>query len=316
MGNMNRTIKFIFFGCLLIIAFYSPRKAAAAEKVSILIVKTNNSEPYDLALKGFKEVLHSVQNFNIQYFEYNLSEGQPNFKQILSNKPAIVLAIGTTASKSIANYVSDIPTIYSMILDPSLLTGSNTSSNTSGCLIHIPTVVKCDYLSKLLPKIKTIGLLYTDATVKYNDDLITYTKASGIKYISKKISSAKELRDAFQDLFWRIDVLFMVPDSHIYTILETKNIVVQCITNKIALVGLSSPYTEAGALFSLDCDFEDIGKQSGELALDILNGKKHRNVQLTYPRKFKLSLNLGSAMKIGVKLNNQVLEQCSEVFGK
>ena len=78
-------------------------------------------------------------------------------------------------------------------------------------------------------------------------------------------------------------------------------------------MGLSSAYVRAGALFALDCDYDDIGKQAGEVALLILCGNSPYEVPITTPRKIYLSINQKTAERIGIEIPAALLKIAEEV---
>jgi putative ABC transport system substrate-binding protein len=75
-------------------------------------------------------------------------------------------------------------------------------------------------------------------------------------------------------------------------------------------------YTEAGALLSFDCDFEDNGRQAGEAALKVLSGVKPADIPTAFPENYKLSINALTAKKIGITIPSIYLKKNIEVFGQ
>ncbi len=71
---------------------------------------------------------------------------------------------------------------------------------------------------------------------------------------------------------------------------------------------------KAGALFALSCDNADIGRQSGQLTVKILNGTQPTDLPVTVPTKIRLAINLKTAKRIGLKIPSQIVVQANEVF--
>ena len=79
-------------------------------------------------------------------------------------------------------------------------------------------------------------------------------------------------------------------------------------------MGLSSSFVTAGALMSLSCDYEDIGKQAAEIADRILKGESVGDIPVAVPRKVSLSLNLRTADRIRLRIPDAVIESANEVI--
>jgi len=290
----------------------------AKEHTLIYLVKTSDSAAYNQAEAGFKKTLSESKTGAVDYSEHGLSENEEELiGKIRAEKPALILTIGTAASKVISNKINDIPVVFCMVLDPTLIR-SKEKKNVCGSSIQIPPVeAQCRFVNEIAPGSKRYGIIYTAKTQEFFNGLEAYSKKSNLQVIGKKISSSRELAEAFNDLSWRIDLLFMVPDPAIYTVPSTKYVIINCLEKKIGLVGLSSLYTEAGALLSFDCDFEDIGRQAGETALKVIDGEKPGNIPTTIPENYKPSINLTTAKKIGVVISPSIyLKRNIEVFGQ
>ncbi len=70
---------------------------------------------------------------------------------------------------------------------------------------------------------------------------------------------------------------------------------------------------KAGALYSLDWDFQDLGMQCGEMAVKILRGN-YPVSRAEYPRKLKYSINLKTASQMKVTIPEKVLLGSDQVF--
>jgi putative tryptophan/tyrosine transport system substrate-binding protein len=78
---------------------------------------------------------------------------------------------------------------------------------------------------------------------------------------------------------------------------------------------LSSLYTRAGALLSFDCDYVNLGRQTGEIALRLLNGENIAGIKEEHPKDVKISINLSVAERLGINFPAQVIKEAM-IFGK
>jgi putative ABC transport system substrate-binding protein len=80
------------------------------------------------------------------------------------------------------------------------------------------------------------------------------------------------------------------------------------------VVGLSRYYSKDGAIISFDCDYLDMGKQAGELAVKIIDGTKPKDIASVQPRKINFSLNLIVAKKLGVKFSPEIIKAATFIY--
>ena len=84
--------------------------------------------------------------------------------------------------------------------------------------------------------------------------------------------------------------------------------------NNLPLIGLSDHFVKMGALFAVGPDYEDIGRQSGELAARILSGEEPGDLSYVSPRRVLLSLNLRTAEIIGIRVPDHVVRSAAATY--
>jgi ABC-type uncharacterized transport system substrate-binding protein len=107
-----------------------------------------------------------------------------------------------------------------------------------------------------------------------------------------------------------------LPDSKIYFVQSIKYLLLEGVRRKFPIVGLSSFFTKAGTVMSMECDYKDIGKQTAEVAELVLKGSDPSTTKISVPRKVVYSLNLQVAERIGRHFPQKLIDGASEVFGK
>jgi putative ABC transport system substrate-binding protein len=105
----------------------------------------------------------------------------------------------------------------------------------------------------------------------------------------------------------------MLPDQTVLTPRSSRFIIFELIKAGIPIMGLSSGYVKAGALLALDCNYIDIGRQSGELAVRILAGQPPAQLPQTQPRTFTLAVNMKVREHLRVPLNDRVIKDSNVV---
>jgi len=313
--TFNKMSKFSLYLLFLLLLFISiPSLWSEPEQKTIAIITSQEKGPYNQAVIGFKEYLKK-NKIDVQYSEYDLSQEKEPVKiceKIRNEKPTLVLAIGSNAKKLAEDNLTDIPVVYSMVL----LSEPFTRVNMTGVSLHIPLDVKINALKRILPEAKKVGLVYSAKTEDEKGKITRAIEKEKLQLLAKKVDSEKDLQMAIEDIEQKIDCFWMLPDSTIYSPESVKYLLMSGLKQKFAVIGLASSYVEAGALFSLDCDYENIGQQTAELALKILNGEKAANLPAEFPHKTKLSLNLIVAEEIGLKIPEKIIKEADKVFKK
>jgi putative ABC transport system substrate-binding protein len=305
----------IFYKLLIILSFLifylQCSISLAQDKKVVIVIKSIENKQSSFALRGFKESL--IKN-NISFIlkEYKAGDGKNIFNKINPQNTDLLLTIGTPATKLCIDHVKNIPVIFSMVLHPpkSMLK----ADNLTGVSLNIPVKTQFEYLNKILPKSKKIGVLYNP---EENGRIIKKAVqiAGQLGYILT-IFPIKSPKDILKISDLKIDVLWLIPDMTVCQPTIIKHILLNALKQKIPVIGISPSYVKAGALFALSCDYEDIGHQSGELAIKILNGKTSKHTHINVPRKTKLYLNIAVMKRLGLIISDQILNSAEEVFGK
>jgi putative ABC transport system substrate-binding protein len=81
-------------------------------------------------------------------------------------------------------------------------------------------------------------------------------------------------------------------------------------------MGYNRSWARGGALLALSCDYKDVGRQTGEIVLRVLNGENYSDLTISRPRKVKLYLNEIVADRLGIKFPKKILQKAEEVFGQ
>ncbi|UCH95048.1 MAG: ABC transporter substrate-binding protein [Candidatus Aminicenantes bacterium] len=282
----------------------------------IVVVESLAASHYNDAVNGFKETLKkeniSAHLKRIECDPKNESKKEDMIKEIQSQQPALILTMGTTATKFISDKINDLPIVFTMIMDP---WGTDIAArNIVGTSLDIPAQLHLETLKTVVPKCKRIGMIYNPPE---NETIARKAKqaanALGLILNAYPVNSEKEI-PKIKDL--NIDLLWIIPDTVVCRPAILKRILFSCLKNKVAVMGFSRQYARAGALLAVTCDYEDIGRQSGETAVKLLKGENYSHLKITVPRKVKFYLNKTVAHRLGISIPGEIIQKASEVFGQ
>jgi putative ABC transport system substrate-binding protein len=111
------------------------------------------------------------------------------------------------------------------------------------------------------------------------------------------------------------DAIWMIPDTAIFTVETTRDVLLVALRNKIPVIGISPLYVKAGALFSLSCNYTAIGKQGAEIAAQILNNHTSpADVKIADPTVMDLSINTNIAEYLGKRIPDSMLREAANVY--
>ena len=283
---------------------------SAAPRVAVSVIFSSDLKPYQESWQGFKAFLDE-KGLGLWVSKHNLGETNPEeiFSKVRREKPDLVFALGTRASKLARERIKDVPVVFSMVLDPGMIVGPNIS----GVSLDIPAKMKLREVKRVLPNVKKIGLIYSSGTISQYREISQTCQELGFQLIARKIDAAKEFPRALKEIAGQADCFLMIPDPKIYFPRQVEHLLLESLRRKFPVVGLSSFYTKAGALISFDCDYKDLGRQAGEIALKIIDGENPADIQPQRPRKIKFSLNLLTAERLEIKIPSAIIKQASEV---
>lgn len=272
---------------------------AASQK--IIVVKSADLKPYQDVLNGLRDECGcDVQEMKVR--------GEEDRKKIVDNHPVAVVAIGTAAFKKVRS-ITNLPVIYIMVI-PSEATPP-LSSNISGVSLDFSPDAYLSMMTALFPKAKRIGLVYDPRnTAAFVGDAAKAARAVNVELVTEQVRDLSMIPDALNDLRYKIDVLWMVPDPTVVTNEIVDDMLRFSFQNNVPIVTFSKKYVEMGAVASLDIDPYDMGVQ----AASIVNGLSAKQTAITvYARKSHLTINKKVASKLGLTIKDGIFTAAETV---
>src|SRR6266571_4556757 len=251
------------------------RAAGAEVRIDVLI--SQDAEPYQQALEGFRHAFD-----------------QAGLKAMVEVFPLH----GNAAAAGLILNADDL----------------GKAPNATGVVLEFPVETEFQWLLRVLPGQKKIGVLFNPTENQGRIDAAAKAARSvGLTLQARKVDSPRELPDALDSLANRADVLWGVADQVVLNSQTVKPILLFSIRNRIPFIGLSQTWVKAGALYALDRDYADIGMQCAELAAKILQGKPPRALPPVSPRKVIYSVNLKTARLLKLEIEAGLLRGAQAV---
>ena len=290
--------------------------ASSAIAGDVAVIMSARVDAYEEALRGFKRSLrHRI------VVEYNMVGDFDRGREILAEikskvKPDLIFAVGIWALQVVVGETTNIPVVYAMILNPPSIIGAG-SKNVTGASMNVPVEQTIHLFKQLGPQIRRLGVVFDRTKTGYLVSLAdAIAREQGLQLITKAIRSPREAIPALDSLQEeRIDALWIVPDETILAPEVVQYMLLFSYRNKVPLLGLSERHAQMGALLSLSfASSEDIGRQAGDLANSILEGKTAAEIPYTTARQVKLIVNLKTAQRLGIEIPKSIIAMADNLI--
>ena len=154
--------------CLAIwVIFLFTAVAYAGARDLVVVVKSREAEPYDIALKNLRRTLRD-KGVDAQIEEYLLPEDNQGkderLAELKKKNPQLFVTLGSAATERVSKAVKDSPVLFCMVLNPAasgFIRSMNASGNNlTGASLDIPPQVQFEALRSIVPNLKRIGVIY------------------------------------------------------------------------------------------------------------------------------------------------------------
>ena len=270
----------------------------------------------DATREGFVDELAKqgyVEGKNIEIDLQNAQGEQRNLKTIsqqLAESSDVVLAIATPSAQSLANTTHTTPVIFSAVTDPVSAKlvesrehpGGNVTGTSDQSSDAISTQI--NLIKKVLPKAKTIGILYTQSepnSVVQKDEAKRLLEEKGFTVVEKTILDSNNVKAAAESLMAEVDMVFVPTDNIISSTMETVKQV--SIKHKVPVFGGSTEMIAVGGLYNYGTNYEELGRQTARMLIRVLKGEKPENIAVELPEKLELHTNKEMADALGIDIS-------------
>ena len=270
----------------------------------------------DATREGFVDELAKqgyIEGENIEIDLQNAQGEQRNLKTIsqqLAESSDVVLAIATPSAQSLANTTQTTPVIFSAVTDPVSAKlvesrehpGGNVTGTSDQSSDAISTQI--NLIKKVLPKAKTIGILYTQSepnSVVQKDEAKRLLEEKGFTVVEKTILDSNNVKAAAESLMAEVDMIFVPTDNIISSTMETVKQV--SIKHKVPVFGGSTEMVAVGGLYNYGTNYEELGRQTARMLVRVLKGEKPENIAVELPEKLELHTNQEMADALGIDIS-------------
>lgn len=262
----------------------------------------------ELEANGYKDEI----NFDWQYesAQNNAALATQIAQKFIGEKAEVLVTIGTNVSQGCLQAIQQsgtkIPMVFASVTDPvlsKLITSNKTPQNgVTGVSNYVSAKDQFQFFKKLLPHLKTLGVVYNPGEANSAvllEEMHKVGKELNIEIITAAASRTSDVSTATQSLLSKVDAIFINNDNT--ALASFDSVVAAARIENIPVFVSDVDCVSKGALAALGADQYALGRQVGKMIVAILKDPNMANTQtMQYPAVIQEEINrrIASELKI------------------
>lgn len=301
-------------------------EAKESEKLTIGITQIVEHPALDSAREGFIDALAAGGYKDGEKVVFDITNAQNDKSNALTiaqkfanDKVDMIFAIATPSAQAAFQATTEIPILITAVTDPveAGLVDSmeKPGKNVTGTTDMNPIAEQLDLIKKFVPDAKKVGVIFNAGEVNSEVQVKVareVAKKIGFELVEVSVATTADVNQAASSLVGRVDAIYVPTDNTVVSALESVLQVAE--ENDIPVIAGEGDSVERGALATYGIDYYELGKQTGEMAIRILEGEDPAGMPIEKQKNMKLYLNKKAAQAMGVEIPKDVLEQADEIF--
>ena len=316
---------------LLVLALALPLTGGCAEEAEyeIGLTQFGTHPAADNGRQGFIDALADagfVEGENVAYDyqnpEFDATVEQTIAQKFVDDKVDLIFSFGTSVSLQCINAAegTDIPVLFCAVTDPvaaglvSSWTHPDEDVTGTSDMIEVDSTV--DLILQIVPGLERLGTVYNAGEVnsvvlveKLND----VCDALDITVVEVTVSTPADVQLAALSLVSQgVDAIWVGTDNTVVSGLAA--LIQVCEDNMIPLFPSDDESIEIGGIACLGFAYYDVGYQTGEMAVKILEGTPASDIPVELGRVFSYSVNTEAAETYGVTIPQAILDKALNIY--
>lgn len=270
----------------------------------------------ELKSKGYEEGKNLTVDF--QSAQGSTANAAQIAKKFAGSNPDVIVAIATPSAQSVVAATKTIPVVYAGVTDPvaaKLVPGWEASNtNVTGVSDELPLEPQIDLMKKLVPAVKNVGYVYSPGEVNSTivlDQLKAKLSPQGINLVAAPAQRSSDVLTAARSLNGKVDLIYTSLDNNVVSSYES--MYKAAVEMKKPLIASDTGSVKRGAVAALGVNYYDLGKKTGDVVFQILNGKKAGEIPSARMETLDLFLSKKNAAAEGITLPEELIKQAKEV---
>lgn len=283
-------------------------------------------EALDASREGFLEVLKEngyTEGENLE-IDYKNAQGEGPTALAIAQEFAeedkdLVFAIGTGSAQASYNANKEIPILITAVTDPVdagiVESFESPQTNVTGTSDGVPIEPQLELMKKIFPELQTIGVIYTTAEPNSEYQVKKLREATaklGLTLKEVGINTLNDVGSVLPSMLEEIEVLYTPTDN---TVASAYALIVKLATDKdIPVFCAEDAGVNAGGLISAGLDYHTLGRETGEMAVEVLKGTAPKDIAVKTQQKPVIVVNAQVAKDFGITIPQEVLDE-AKVLG-
>lgn len=269
----------------------------------------------DAATEGFKKALED-KGLKVKFVDQNAQGDQNNTRSIAQklagDKVDMIFANATPSAQAALSVTKDIPILFTSVTDPVgaglVKSFDEPGDNITGTTDNHPDATKktIDFMTKEVGA-KKIGIVYNSGeqnSVVQVEAVEKLAKENGASLVKVSVSTSAEVKQASESLVGRVDAIYIPTDNTVVSALES--VISVANSKKIPLFVGELDSMKKGAVAASGFSYYDLGYETGEMAAEILTGKKKPSeIPVALPQSLALMINKKAAEAQGLTVKDE-----------
>ncbi|HAU8250148.1 TPA: ABC transporter substrate-binding protein [Vibrio vulnificus] len=263
-----------------------------------------------------------VEGKNLE-FDYKTAQGNPAIavqiaRQFVGESPDVLVGIATPTAQALVSATRSIPVVFTAVTDPVgaklVKSMEQPGKNVTGLSDLSPVSQHVDLIKELLPHAKAIGVVYNpgEANAVTLVELLKKSAAEkGLKVVESTALKSADVQSATQAIAAKSDVIYAPTDNTVASAIE--GMIVAANQAKKPVFGGATSYVEKGAIAGLGFDYYQVGVQTADYVVAILEGQEPGKLDVKVATGSDLVVNQGIAEKLGITIPASVLSRATDV---
>jgi len=299
--------------------------AIQAKQVYVATTAIVEHPALDAVRDGVKEVLtESGYTQDTLKFTYESAQGQPVIaaqiaRKMVGDEPDVIVAIATPSAQAAVSASKSIPVVFSAVTDPigAKLVSSlkQPGSNVTGLSDMVNVKQQLALITEFMPNLKKLGVPFNPGeanAVAIVEALKAEAKKQGIEIIGSPAPKSSEVMIASKQLVGKADAIYCPTDNTIISAFES--VVKVGLDAQIPVFAADTGSVARGAVAAVGYDYFDLGRQTGELVVRILDGEKAGEIDVKMAVGTDLFVNPKMAARMGIEVPEAVLARATQII--
>ncbi|MBQ6394848.1 MAG: ABC transporter substrate-binding protein [Atopobiaceae bacterium] len=287
--------------------------SGAGDALKICFVEIVENGAFTSMMDGFKSRMEESGYTNVAYSVENAQGDMDVMNQIAAKLKTsdydLIAAIATPSAQACVNAELTIPMVFISVTDPvgaGLLSSMETpDKGITGTSDFVPASEVYDFGIELMPSAaeKPCGLLYcsaSDAATAPIANIKEHLEANGIEFEEIAVSNSSEVQQAATTLAQKCGAIYVPQDTVIQDAMPVA--VAAGLDAGVPIFGSDPVMVRDGALVSIACGNEAIGRFSADLAIQLLEGADPADVPAVRVTDVEKHVSGSTAEKLGVTI--------------